>query len=121
MVETVGVTAFYDCQNLVSVTLGGSLRSLGKDCFGHDLMLTEVNAYCVQPEGYETCGLSEDAVLYANYDVAYGWTAAHEVIEKEDDLKKSFEAETMPYVVAAMFAILVILALLSVRAKRSMN
>ncbi|MCQ2084541.1 MAG: leucine-rich repeat protein [archaeon] len=117
-IETVGHNAFNDCQNLVSVTLGKPLKVLGKDCFGSNAMLTEIIAYCTQPEGYEACGLSSEAVLYANYDVAGGWNADHQVIEKEDDLKRSFEAETMPYVVGAMIVIMIGLAIATVIYRR---
>ncbi|MCQ2070065.1 MAG: leucine-rich repeat protein [archaeon] len=112
--ETVGYNAFYDCQNLVSVILGKPLKVLGKDCFGGNAMLTEVIAYCTQPEGYETCGLSSGVVPYANYDVADGWNSDHQIIEKEDDLKRSFEAETMPYVVGIMIVVLIGLAVATV-------
>ncbi|MCQ2070027.1 MAG: leucine-rich repeat domain-containing protein [archaeon] len=117
-VAIVDTRAFYDCQNLVSVTLGKPLKVLGKDCFGSNAMLTEIIAYCTQPEGYEACGLSSEAVLYANYDVAGGWNADHQVIEKEDDLKRSFEAETMPYVVGAMIVIMIGLAIATVIYRR---
>ena len=113
--ETVGNSAFYDCENLENVTLGKGLKAIGNECLGHNLMLTNVYAYCSQPQGFASCGMSESATLYANYDVAANWSAPHQVLEKEDDLRKSFEAATMPYVVGSMILIIILLGVLTWR------
>ena len=113
--ETVGNSAFYDCQNLENVTLGKGLKTIGNECLGHNLMLTNVYAYCGQPQGFASCGMSETATLYANYDVASNWATPHQILEKEDDLRKSFEAETMPYVVGCMIFVIVLLGILTWR------
>lgn len=113
--ETVGNSAFYDCQNLDNVTLGKGLKTIGNESLGHNLMLTNVYAYCGQPQGFASCGMSESATLYANYDVAANWSAPHQVMEKEDDLRKSFEAATMPYVVGSMILIIILLGVLTWR------
>ena len=113
--ETVGNSAFYDCQNLENVTLGKGLKTIGNESLGHNLMLTNVYAYCGQPQGFASCGMSESATLYANYDLAANWSAPHQVLEKEDDLRKSFEAATMPYVVGSMILIIILLGVLTWR------
>ncbi len=120
-VEAVGTQALSNCQSLVSITLGASLASLGKNCFSESPMLSEVKAYCVQPDGIEDAGIPSDTAILVNYDVAKEWTYRHEVIEKEDDLKQSFEARTMPYVVGGMIVVLVVLGVLSIRARSKYN
>ena len=111
--QTVGIYAFYDCGTLSSVTLGSELKSLGRDSFESCSMLSYAYAYCEQPEGLDGSGLTENTSIYVNYDVESQWTADHLVIEKEDDLKQSFEAATMPYVIAGLIILFIALAIYS--------
>ena len=113
--QTVGIYAFNDCGTLGSVTFGSELKALSRDSFKSCTMLSYVYAYCEQPEGLEDCGLTENVILYVNYNVESQWTADHLVIEKEDDLKQSFEAATMPYVIAGLIILFIVLAIYSWR------
>ncbi len=113
--QTVGIYAFYDCGTLSSVTLGAELNILGRDSFQSCAMLSYAYAYCEQPEGLDGSGLTENTSIYVNYDVESQWTADHLVIEKEDDLKQSFEAATMPYVIAGLIILFIVLAIYSWR------
>ena len=110
---TVGSGAFSLCSSLRTVTLGKSLESLGSGVFSGSSMLTQVDAYCAQPEGFTDAwgnGKIPDGVTVSvNYDVADGWTAEHTVIEKEDDLTESFESRTMPYVIGGLIAAFAVL------------
>lgn len=119
-VESVGSRAFYDCEELKTVTFGSELYALGIDCFGRTPHLSTVYAYCAQPKGFDTSGISSETELYVNYDVSVNWDVGHNVLEKEDNLKRSFEAKTMPYVMSAIILILAMLAVASWRYKRKM-
>ena len=41
--------SFYDCRNLLKITLGASLRSLGKGVFEHCTMLCEITVSSPNP------------------------------------------------------------------------
>ncbi len=113
--ETVGTSALANCKTLKTVTLGASLKLVGSNCFAGCQMLTEVTAYCEEPEGLENSGITENTTVLVNYDVADKWSYEHEVIEKEDDLKESFESRTMPYIIGGLIVAFVAIGIIAVR------
>lgn len=112
-VASIGENAFALCSALRSVTFGKALQYLGAGVFAQDPLLTDVLAYCGQPDGLESAWggneIPDSVVFTVNYDVADGWTVAHEVQEKPDDLSESFESRTLPYVIAGLVVFFTVL------------
>lgn len=110
-VQSIGENAFSSCESMISIILNRGLETIGKGALSNTLLLTNITAYCVQPEGFSeafTSSLPDELELTINYDVSSSWTLPHTVLEKEDDMMESFESRTMPYVIGGMIVFFII-------------